>query len=183
MRASEYLSRITAGGGAMASHISELAGAEIKPAVKGLGIGAGLFAGAGAFLYTSLKILGFGVGFLFAWIFWKAAGLSILMSLFLGFVLLFVLFLIVIAVMAIIGRGQFKHVHAPTQTIDEVKASFGAIGTAVAGGVKDAEDQLDAAKAVKAKAKADAAAAHFVRDPIVLARQRRAARAAAANIT
>jgi len=176
MRPSEYLSRITAGGGAVASHIGELAGAEIKPAFKGLGIGAGLFAGAGAFLYTALKILGFGLGFLFAWIFWKSAGLSVLMSLFLGFVLLFVVFLLMIAVMAIIGRIQIKRFHAPTATIEEVKASFGVIGTAVTGGVKDAEDQLDAAKAFKAEAKAAASTAHFVRDPIVLARQRRDAR-------
>jgi len=175
MRPSEYLSRITAGGGAVASHIGELAGAEIKPAVKGLGIGAGLFAGAGAFLYTALKILGFGLGFLFAWIFWKSAGLSVLMSLFLGFVLLFVVFLLMIAAMAIIGRIQFKRFHAPTATIEEVKASFGALGTAVAGGVKDAEDQLDAARTIRTEAKATASP-HLVRDPIVLAKQRRAAR-------
>jgi len=81
-----------------------------------------------------------------------------------------------IAVMAIIGRIQIKRFHAPTATIEEVKASFGVIGTAVTGGVKDAEDQLDAAKAFKAEAKAAASTAHFVRDPIVLARQRRDAR-------
>ena len=177
MRPSEYLSRIAAGGGAMASHIGELAGAEVKPSAKGLGIGAGLFAGAGLFGYTSLKILGFGVGFFFGWFFWKVAGLSVLMSLFLGFVVLFVLFLIVIVAMALIGRGQFKHVKPPTATIDEVKASLGAIGTAIPAGVKDAEDVLDEAKVAKKQVKAEAAATNFVRDPIFLAKQRRAARA------
>jgi len=178
MRPSEYLSRIAASGGAMASGIGELAGAEVKSSAKGLGIGAGMFAGAGLFGYTSLKIIGFGVGFLFAWIFWKAAGLSVLFSLFLGFAVLFVLFLIVIALMAIIGKGQFKHVHMPQGTIDEVKASFGAIGTSIPAGVKDAEDALDEAKVVTAQAKAVAATnqVNIVRDPIYLARQRRAAR-------
>ncbi|MCL2652730.1 MAG: phage holin family protein [Propionibacteriaceae bacterium] len=178
MRPSEYLSRIAASSGAMASGIGELAGAEVKSSAKGLGIGAGMFAGAGLFGYTSLKILGFGVGFLFAWIFWKAAGLSVLFSLFLGFVLLFVLFLIVIAAMAIIGKGQFKHVKMPQGTIEEVKASFGAIGTSIPAGVKDAEDALDEAKVVKAQAKAATSRVNIVRDPIYLARQRRAARAA-----
>ena len=93
MRPSEYLSGIATSSGAVASGIGELAGSELKGSVKGLGIGVGMFAGAGLFGYTSMKILGIGVGFLFAWIFWKAAGLSILFSLFLGFVVLFVLFL------------------------------------------------------------------------------------------
>jgi len=180
MRPSEYLSRIAASSGAVASGIGELAGAEVKSSAKGLGIGASLFAGVGLFGYTSLKILGFGVGFLFAWIFWKAAGLSVLFSLFLGFVVLFVLFLVVVAAMAIIGKGQFKHVKLPQGTIDEVKASFGAIGTSIPAGVKDAEDALDEAKVVKAQTKAAAAAnvVSIVRDPIFLARQRRASRAA-----
>ena len=180
MRPSEYLSRIATSSGAMASGIGELAGAEIKPSVKGLGIGAGMFAGAGLFGYTSLKILGIGIGFLFAWFFWKVAGLSVLFSLFLGFVLLFVLVLIVIVLMAIIGKGQFKHVKAPTATIAEIKASLGAVGTSIPAGVKDAEDALDEAKVVKAQEKAAAKAnpVNVVRDPIYLARQRRAANAA-----
>jgi len=179
MRPSEYLSRIATSSGAMASGIGELAGAEMKSSAKGLGIGAGMFAGAGLFGYTSLKILGIGVGFLFSWIFWKA-GLSILFSLFLGFVVLFVLFLIVIVAMAIIGKGQFKHVKPPKATIEEVKASFGAIGTSIPAGVKDAEDALDEAKVVKAQEKAVAKTnpVSIVRDPVYLARQRRAANAA-----
>jgi len=179
MRPSEYLSRIATSTGTMASGIGELASAEVKSSAKGLGIGAGLFAGAGLFGYTSLKILGIGVGFLFAWIFWKAAGLSLLFSLFLGFVVLFILFLIVIVLMAIIGKGQFKHVKPPTATIEEVKASFGAIGTSIPAGVKDAEDALDEAKVVKAQAKAAAAKSpvNIVHDPLVAARERRAANA------
>ena len=173
MRPSEYLHSITANAGAVASHIGELAGAEMKPAAKGLGIGAALFGGAGLFGYTALKILGFGVGFFFAWFFWKVAGLSPLFSLFLGFVLLFVFFLIGIVTMALIGRGQFKHVHAPTQTIDQVKVTLGSLGTAVADGVSDAENQLDAAKAAKAKPGPDAPRVNYVRDPVYLARQRR----------
>jgi len=176
MRPSDYLSRLTAGGGAMASRIGELAGAELKPSAKGLGIGAGLFAGAGVFGYTALKILGFGLGFLFGWIFWKAAGLSMLLSLFLGFVVLFVLFLILVAGMALIGRVQFKRVRPPTGTIDEVKASLGSVGTSISAGVRDAEDQLSAAKLAKQQAKAAATGVSYVRDPIYLAKQRRLAR-------
>jgi len=173
MRPSEYLHQITSNGGAIASRIGELAGAEIKPAVKGLGAGSGLFAGAGFFAYTALKILGLALGFLLAWVFWAAAGLSMLMSLFLGFVIIAILTLVVVMVAITMGKRQFKHVHAPTATIAEIKATLGAMGPAVADGVKEAEDALDAAKQAKTAAKSSKP--HFVRDPLFLAKLRRSA--------
>lgn len=171
MRPSEYLHQITSNGGAAASRIGELAGAEIKPAVKGLGAGSGLFAGAGFFAYTALKIFGLALGFLLAWVFSAVAGLSMLMSLFLGFLIVAVLTLVIVVVAFVMGKRQFKHVHAPTATIAEIKATLGAIGPAVADGVKEAEDALDAAKQAKASAKSHKP--NFVRDPIFLAKLRR----------
>jgi len=171
MRPSDYLHQIASNGGAVASRIGELAGTEVKSSAKGLGIGSGLFAGAGFFGYTVLKIFGFALGFLFAWIFWVAAGLSVLMSLFIGFVCVAILGLGVVVAMAVFGRRQFKHVHAPKATIDEIKASLGSLGPAVADGVKDAEDSL-AADDTKT-AKPEAPQPHYVRDPIYLAKQRR----------
>ena len=176
MRPSEYLSQIASNGGAMASRIGDLAGTEIKSAAKGLGIGTGMFAGAGFLGYTALKIFGVAVGFLLSWIFWAAAGLSVLLSLFLGFVIVAVLALAVVVVLALVGRRQFKQVHAPTTAIDEIKASFGVLGPAVADGVRDAEDRLAAGPV--ATAPRHAARANYVRDPLYLARQRRAARLA-----
>ena len=171
MRPSDYLHQIASNGGAVASHIGELAGAEMKSSAKGLGIGSGLFAGAGFFGYTVLKIFGLAFGFLLSWLFWRA-GLSVLMSLFLGFVCVGILGLALVVAMAILGKRQFKHVHAPTATISEVKASLGALGPAVADGVKDAEDALAAPKTdVETEA---APKANYVRDPVYLARQRRA---------
>ena len=146
MRPSDYLHQITTNGGAVASHIGELASAEIKPAVKGAAVGGGLFAGAGFLGYSALKVFGLAVAFLFAWIFWAAAKLSVLMSLFLGFIILFVLVLACVLVMAVLGRRQFKQVHAPTAAISEIKETLGTFGSALADGVKDAEDALDASK-------------------------------------
>jgi len=173
MRPSEYMHQIATSGGAVASHIGELAGAEIKSAAKGAGIGGGLFAGAGFIGYTVLKVLGLAFGFLIAWLFWAAAGLSVLMSLFLGFVCTAGAGLVVVGVMGLLGYRQFKRVRVPQATIDEIKASVGALGPALADGVQDAEEAL-AAPAVAPEASAPA---NFVRDPIYLARQRRANKA------
>ena len=162
MRPSEYLHQIASNGGAAASHISELAGAEIKPAIKGAATGSGLFAGAGFLGYSALKVFGIALAFLFSWIFWAAAGLSVLMALFLGFVILGVLTLVLVVIAAVMGKRRFKKVHAPTATIAEIKATLGAIGPAVADGVKDAEDYLAGVKA----AEPPAPKPHLVTDPI-----------------
>lgn len=174
MQPSEYMRQIAASGGTVASHIGELAGAEVKAAVKGAGIGSGLFAGAGFIGYTVLKICGIAVAFLLAWVFWAAAGLSVLMSLFLGFICVAFLGLLVMAVMALLGMRQFKGIHAPTDAVDEVKASIGALGPALADGVKDAEEALANAKV--APTQPSGPVANYVRDPLYLAKQRRANR-------
>ena len=155
MRPSEYLHKIAESTGAAASHISELASAEVKPAIKGVAVGSGLFAGAGFMVYTAVKILGVALAFLLAWVFSTAAELSLLMSLFLGFLCIGFGALIIVVVAGLFGRRQFKRFHAPTATIAEIKATIGAIGPAVADGVKDAEDHLLAIKQAK-EAKASA---------------------------
>jgi len=169
MRPSEYLHQIASNGGAVASQIGELAGAEIKPAIKGAATGSGLFAGAGFLGYSALKVFGIALAFLFGWIFWAAAGLSVLMSLFLGFCILGVLTLALVVVMGVMGKSRFKKVKAPKATIDEIKATLGALGPAIADGVKDAEDSLAAGPKPATPATPKP---HLVRDPIWVLRHR-----------
>ena len=169
MRPSEYMHQIASNGGAVASQIGELAGAEIKPAIKGAATGSGLFAGAGFLGYTALKVFGIALSFLFAWIFWAAAGLSVLMSLFLGFCILGVLTLAMVVVLAVMGKGRFKKVKAPKATIDEIKATLGSLGPAIADGVKDAEDHLAGVPKPGAPA---APKPRLVRDPLWVLRHR-----------
>ena len=161
MRPSEYLHQIATNGGAAASHIGELANAEIKPAIKGAATGSGLFAGAGFLGYSALKVFGIALAFLFGWIFSALVGLSVLMSLFIGFAILGVLTLGLVVVFGVMGKRRFKKVHAPMATFEEIKATIGSLGPAIADGVKDAEDALMAVKAAKPAPKV-----HVVRDPI-----------------
>jgi len=171
MRPSEYLHQIASNGGAVASQIGELAGAEIKPAIKGAATGSGLFAGAGFLGYSALKVFGIALAFLFGWLFWAVAGLSVLMSLFLGFCVLGVLTLAMVVTLAVLGKGRFKKVKAPKATIDEIKATLGSLGPAIADGVKDAEDNLAAGPQ---KAAPTTPKAHLVEDPILALKRRRA---------
>jgi len=163
MRPSEYLHKIASSTGAVATHVSELVTAEVKPAVKGAAAGSGLVAGAGFLGYTALKIFGIALAFLFAWVFSSVAGLSAFMSLFLGFCVLGVLTLLLVAVAGLWGKRQFKKVKAPTAAFEEIKATVGALGPAVADGIKDAEDALIASKLAKEAAEFKAKP---VRDPI-----------------
>jgi len=162
MRPSEYLHKIASNTGAVATHVSELVAAEVKPAVKGAAAGSGLVAGAGFLGYTALKIFGIALAFLFAWLF-SAAGLSTFISLFLGFCVLGVLTLLLTAGAALWGKRQFKKVKAPTAALEEIKATVSALGPAVADGIKDAEDALIASKTAK---EAAAPKPKPVRDPI-----------------
>jgi len=169
MRPSEYLHQIASNGGAVASQIGELAGAEIKPAIKGAAAGSGLFAGAGFLGYTALKVFGIALAFLFGWIFWAVAGLSVLMSLFLGFCILGLLTLVMVVLLGVAGKGRFKKVKAPKATIDEIKATLGSLGPAIADGVKDAEDGLASGPKPATPATPKT---HLVQDPIWGLKQR-----------
>lgn len=103
---------------------SELAAAEIKPAAKAAGIGAGFFAGAAVFLLHALWMLVILIALAVALLLQAVTPLGPLASVTLGF-LVSVLFSVGVAlVLVTLGRGKFKDVKKPEATIAEAKATF-----------------------------------------------------------
>lgn len=136
----DYLETIKESAPRMLSDIGELAKAEIKPAAKHGGIGAGAFGVAAVFGTALLWILLLVTGFAFAIIFNQAVGMSAVTSLCLGFLCVAGLALVLSAVFGVLGYLQIKKVKAPEMTIAETKASVKAISEAVSNGVRDAQD-------------------------------------------
>ena len=90
----------------------ELAKAELSTTVKRAGVGGGLIAAAAA-------ILAFSIPFLFVVI---AEGLVALgLPRWLSYLIVWLLFLLVAAVLALIGRSQLRKVQAPERTIKTAK--------------------------------------------------------------
>ncbi|MDO5083970.1 phage holin family protein [Arachnia propionica] len=112
---------------------SELAKAELIPAAKHAGIGSGLAAGAAAFLFHAAWMLVITLGFGIGWLFNALAGVSLMGSLTLGFLISMVLSLIVAAVLALLARGRFLRVEAPHATIEEARATFTALTDSLGG--------------------------------------------------
>ncbi len=90
----------------------ELAKLELKSSVKNAGVGAGLFAAAGVLLIFSLTfgLIALAEGFI-------AMGLYR----WLGYLIVFVLLLLIIGLFVFIGVKKVKRVRAPRQTIDTGK--------------------------------------------------------------
>ena len=118
----DYIETIKESAPRMLSDISELAKAELKPAAKHGGIGAGMFAAAGIFgaalLWILLLVAGFGIAIIFN----QALGMSAVTSLCIGFGIIAALVLIIVAILALIGWQQVRKVKAPEMTIAETKA-------------------------------------------------------------
>lgn len=136
----DYIETIKESAPRMLSDIGELAKAEIKPAAKHGGIGAGMFAAAGLFgaalLWILLLVAGFGIAIIFN----QAVGMSAVTSLCIGFAIIAGLVLIIAAVLGLIGYRQIRKVKAPEMTIAEAKASVKTISEAVSQGVRDAQE-------------------------------------------
>lgn len=139
--AADYLRTLKLTVPTMVDQIKELAAAEIKPAAKHGGIGAGMFGGAASFAWIGLKTLGLTLCFLLSMIFHEAVGLNHLTALTVGFAIGTLLMFVFAGLLAVIGKGQFKHVKAPEATIAETKASIAAIGQAISAGSEDAKNR------------------------------------------
>lgn len=94
-----------------------------------MGIGVGLFGGAGYLVLTGSIMLFFGVGFALA-LLYQAIGLELLLALLLGFLTLAVLLFLLAGVLALLGKGRFK-LTGPERTVDSVTQSVGVVLGAV----------------------------------------------------
>lgn len=104
----------------------DLAKAELKPAAKHGGVGAGMFGGAGYFGLNALSLLfiagalGIAQGFGLAWA--------------LGFVIMAGVLLVVAGILALIGKAQIGKVKGPEAAIAEANVSVASVKEAVARG-------------------------------------------------
>lgn len=103
---------------------SELAAAEIKPAAKAAGMGAGFFAGAAVFLFHALWMLVILIALAVGLLLQALTPLGPLASVTLGFLVSVLFSLLVAAILAVLGRGKFKDVKKPEATIAEAKATL-----------------------------------------------------------
>ena len=139
--AGDYLKVLRASVPTMVTQIKELAAAELKPAVKNGGVGAGLFGGAAVIGITALKLFLLTGAFALSMIYAEVLGRNPLTALTLGFLTMSVLALIIVAVLALLGKGKISKVKAPEATIAETKASLSAVADAIENGVTDVHER------------------------------------------
>jgi hypothetical protein len=129
-KVSEIIANIREDVKAMVQGEVELAKAELVPAAKSAGIGAGLFAGAGYFAISALSLL-----FTAAALGIYAAGLPLWLS----FLIMGVGLLLIAGLLGAVGLVSVKKVKAPEQTISEAQRTVVALKGAVARGTAAAK--------------------------------------------
>lgn len=116
----------------------ELAKAELMPQAKAAGIGAGLFTVAAVVGLTGLTVLLLGFSFWLSFGFQAWFNLDLLPSLAWGFATIAVLFFIVAAVVAVLGKNQLKFTGAK-ETAANAEETVAAVKGAVASGLEDVQ--------------------------------------------
>ncbi|MDR2930415.1 MAG: phage holin family protein [Propionibacteriaceae bacterium] len=118
-----------------------LAKAEMRPTVKRIGIGTGMFAAAGYFIISATIIAWFTIAAGFAWLFAATTPLSGWACAFLGAACAMVALIIIAVIFALVGKKSFSHLSGPTKTPDTVAQAIAAIKT----GVEDGKQRVEAA--------------------------------------
>jgi hypothetical protein len=108
-----------------------LAQSEMKPAAKHAGIGGGMFGGAGYLALHAVSMLVIAGGFGFSLMYASLLGWGPLLSAAVGFASMAVLLLIIVAVLALLGKAQIGKIKKPEATIEEAKATQQAIVAAL----------------------------------------------------
>jgi hypothetical protein len=117
----------------------ELAKAELMPQAKAAGIGAGLFSVAAVVGLTGLTVLLLGFSFWLSFGYQTWFHLDLLPSLAWGFATIAVIFFLVAAAVAIIGKNQFKFTGTQATTAS-TEATVAAVKGAVEAGLKDVQE-------------------------------------------
>ena len=97
-------------GNLIQTHI-ELAKAEVKEEIKNAAAGAGMIAGGGVAAHLALIILSIAAGW----------GLAEVMSIWLAFLVVGVIWVVVAAVLFVVGRARLRRVEPPKQTLAEIQ--------------------------------------------------------------
>ena len=100
----------------------QLAKSELKVSVKNGGTGVGLFAGAVFFLLMGLVMFSIGLAYLFHW---NGEGLDLQWA----FLLVFVIYLLVAALLGYLGYRKVQKVRGPERAIAEAQKTKAALTT------------------------------------------------------
>jgi hypothetical protein len=100
----------------------QLAKSEIKVSVRNGGLGAGLFAGAAFFAVMALVMFSVGLAYLFNW---NGRGLDLHWA----FLLVFVIYLLIAALLGYIGYRKVRKVRPPEKAIAEAQKTKTALTT------------------------------------------------------
>ena len=100
----------------------QLAKSELKVSVKNGGTGVGLFAGAAFFLLMGLVMFSIGLAYLFHW---NGEGLDLQWA----FLLVFVIYLLVAALLGYLGYRKVQKVRGPEKAIAEAQKTKAALTT------------------------------------------------------
>jgi len=117
----------------------ELAKAELMPQAKAAGIGAGLFSVAAVVGLTGLTVLLLGFSFWLSFGYQTWFHLDLLPSLAWGFATIAVIFFLVAAAVAVLGKNQLKFTGTQATTAS-TEATVAAVKGAVEAGLKDVQE-------------------------------------------
>ena len=105
----------------------ELAAAELKPAAKHAGFGAGYLGGAAIFAVHALWMLVIALALFVCWLLTTIFDMSLTAGLVWGFAVSAVFSLLLAAILAKLGLNRFKKVKKPEATIAEAKATMNTV--------------------------------------------------------
>lgn len=111
---------------------AELAAAELKPAAKAAGVGAGFFAGAALFAFHALWMLVILVALAVGLLLHSLTPMGPWGSFTLGFLASVIFSVLIAGLLFTLGRGKFAQVKKPEATISEAKATLDAVVDAIA---------------------------------------------------
>jgi len=129
---SDLMNHITDDVRAIISDEIALVKAELKPTLRRVGRGSGMFGLAAYFIITAVIVMWFLVAAGFSWLYASVTSMSGWACAFFGILTAFFLLLVAAVVLAILGAKSFSKIHGPTKAPDAlhetVTAVFSAIG-------------------------------------------------------
>ena len=126
----------------------ELAKAELLPQAKSVGIGAGLFGGAGYFALNGIALLFLSLSALVSYFFAVNLAWDPWLAAVMGLLIMAVVMFLIAGVLALIGRNKVQ-VQGPEATVEQGQRSIEAFKGALEQGKVQAEAEAEARKAAR----------------------------------
>lgn len=115
----------------------ELAKAELVPSGKNVGVGAGMFGGAGYLALNAVSLAFLALSALIAWLFSALLGVNPWASAAIGLGIMALILLLIAGILAMIGKGKLKQVNGPERTVAQANATVTDVKAALDRGQQD----------------------------------------------